>query len=696
MLSQLELISSLFGYMAMGTGIWLFCPEVYDLLKYPPRTIDTARLIFFAAWLAGDVLHLIGTVVSGHALITQIALYCIVAFIETALVNYILWCTGKYCRTRRRHPDEEIAEEKARLRPVPHEWAAMHGVGPDLAMPPGDTTLEDARAARWDKKLKKANESRARRGKKGEWAPKEEISNMRAAVIQTVGTIVVVGVFTAIWVGVVYIKRDTAKPPEPMKMPHNAVTWLGYVLGWIVSPPSFASSRVPAGRRRRGGKTYRLLFLRLSVCLLRNGGTDVSAAQGFFFWTGPRFYSMYDAVKAERQEGITTGSISVGALTHGFNVASVMIINNQGEALYAQLPYIATSALCIFLDFVRLGIKFHYGGRQFLAPEQDHSVLYPAKAFYDPRWQFDRDEAEAFARKRDALAEGRPAPPERKPKKSKKAAAGAGTSRARGLFKRTQHDPLDSSDAAHSQSGSGSGFSDAENDPDSDDYLNGTQRHAAYLSRAGGAHGLLGVGLGRQLHPDRYPGESDDDYEDRMIRAKATSKFARGRAEQARRKAAVDELHRQIAERRGKTLRREREYAAPGTSDRRKAEIEDQLRATELRKEPQLHQALYDTIRDPYLSEDDRDELQRHHRKLVRAQGRDGAAQREEDEIRSHRARRLGYREEEEDEHERGGERAPLARTGSMSVHHPSGGETSEEDEEDARRRPRVATTGRR
>ncbi|BGP52394.1 Putative vacuolar membrane transporter for cationic amino acids [Rhodotorula kratochvilovae] len=651
MLSQLELISSLFGYMAMGTGIWLFCPEVYDLLKYPPRTIDTARLIFFAAWLAGDVLHLIGTVVSGHALITQIALYCIVAFIETALVNYILWCTGKYCCTRRRHPDEEIAEEKARLRPVPHEWAAMHGVGPDLAMPPGDTALEDARAARWDKKLKKANESRARRGKKGEWASKEEISNMRAAVIQTVGTIVVVGVFTAIWVGVVYIKRDTAKPPEPMKMPHNAVTWLGYILGWI----------------------------------------------GFFFWTGPRFYSMYDAVKAERQEGITTGSISVGALTHGFNVASVMIINNQGEALYAQLPYIATSALCIFLDFVRLGIKFHYGGRQFLAPEQDHSVLYPAKAFYDPRWQFDREEAEAFARKRDALAEGRPAPPERKPKKSKKAAAGA-PSKARRLFKRTQHDPLDSSDAAHSKlgSGSGSGFSDAENDPDSDDYLNGTQRHAAYLSRAGGAHGLLGVGLGRQLHPDRYPGESDDDYEDRMIRAKATSQFARGRAEQARRKAAVDELHRQIAERRGKTLRREREYAAPGTSDRRKAEIEDQLRATELRKEPQLHQALYDTIRDPYLSEDDRDELQRHHRKLVRAQGRDGTAQREEDEIRSHRARRLGYREEEEDEHEHGGERAPLARSGSLSVHHPSGGETEEEEEEDARRRPRVATTGRR
>ena len=37
--------------------------------------MDRARLIFFASWLVGDFLHLFGTVFSGHAQTTQIALY---------------------------------------------------------------------------------------------------------------------------------------------------------------------------------------------------------------------------------------------------------------------------------------------------------------------------------------------------------------------------------------------------------------------------------------------------------------------------------------------------------------------------------------------------------------------------------------------------------------------------------------------
>lgn len=37
--------------------------------------VDRARLIFFASWLVGDFLHLFGTVFSGHAQTTQIALY---------------------------------------------------------------------------------------------------------------------------------------------------------------------------------------------------------------------------------------------------------------------------------------------------------------------------------------------------------------------------------------------------------------------------------------------------------------------------------------------------------------------------------------------------------------------------------------------------------------------------------------------
>ncbi|GAA5825123.1 hypothetical protein JCM3770_002507 [Rhodotorula araucariae] len=334
MLTTLELLSSLTGYWAMGTGIWLFCPEVYDLLKYPPREIDRARLTFFACWLGGDITHLIATIIAGHALLTQIILYIIVAVVETGVISYILWCTGKCCVARKRYPEEEISrEEHMPLR------GASERVAKTSNRPPGHARtvheMAEDSGYTWEEKVERANASRRARGKKTPWKEKTELPAMTKFLIQTTGTLVVVGLFTIIWWRVVLDKRDTAKPPLPMEFPHTDLQKVGYGLGWA----------------------------------------------GFVTWIAPRAYCILDAVSKRRREGITTGTIGVGALTHGLNIVSILLVNNTKWPLLAQLPYILTSMICIILDFVRLAIKRHFSKERVLPPDQDHSVLYPAKAY---------------------------------------------------------------------------------------------------------------------------------------------------------------------------------------------------------------------------------------------------------------------------------------------------------------------------
>ncbi|TNY22303.1 hypothetical protein DMC30DRAFT_151937 [Rhodotorula diobovata] len=299
-----ELASSLLGFCAMGTGIWLFCPEIYDLFKYPPREMDRARLIFFASWLVGDFLHLFGTVFSGHAQTTQIALYIIVASIESFVLVYILFHLGHIPFFKpKRYPVEDVLEKQRDWRyPLQHSIVHAMGVGPDLKMPPRDKRLEEHRRARDQPAIDAANASRRARGLK-DHAPKKEIPDTQMALIQIAGTLFVLFVFTAIWYAVTYINRDTKEAPEPMKM-----SLVAFLPGWA----------------------------------------------GFFFWVGPRFVSMWQSYSSKKKEGITNGAIFVGGLTHSLNIASIVLINFQGEGLLAQSPYIATSACCVVLDIFRL------------------------------------------------------------------------------------------------------------------------------------------------------------------------------------------------------------------------------------------------------------------------------------------------------------------------------------------------------
>lgn len=122
------LFADAFPNYAVGTSVWLFAPELLDLWRHPPEDRAFARLaswsfvvfelsqiratgqmgryVFFGAWLtgasqsfrrcsaseaemrfklAGDVLQLLGLIISHTALITQIILYSYVSLSNLAL-----------------------------------------------------------------------------------------------------------------------------------------------------------------------------------------------------------------------------------------------------------------------------------------------------------------------------------------------------------------------------------------------------------------------------------------------------------------------------------------------------------------------------------------------------------------------------------------------------------------------------------
>ncbi|GAA5847607.1 hypothetical protein JCM9279_005322 [Rhodotorula babjevae] len=601
MWTQSELLSSLFGYWAMGCGIWLFCPEIYDVIKYRPREIDAARLTFFASWLLGDFLHLFGTVFSGHAQITQISLYIIVAVLETFLVIWILF--NVYCA--KRHPAEEFdkVDPSQWRHPAQHAFAHMAGVGPDLHMPPGDDSLDQHRSSRRARQIDAANASRRARGKKTPWKPPKVIPRPTMIALQVAGTVSVLLVFTAVWYGVTYTQQSVKEPPEPLSQ-----TMVAFIPGWF-------------------GKLEPLVLV--LILDLHPDFLPTDSASG----SGRGSSRCTSRSKDKQREGITTASIIVGALTHGFNTVSIMLINFKGEGLLAQSPYIATSVCCIVLDGCRLLLKHHYADRKFLPPNFDHSTLYPARAYYDPSWTHEPSEKADAPRstKRERLASVLP--------RSSRTKSGGGGAR-RGLLDASG--PVASSDEeAHVDSGEASGLeqdeprgrrragrdgrrshtrprstddesgSDVELDPQG---RNPTQRHAAYLQAHGWGAGALGLGAARQLHPEPLPHESEHKREDRLLTARANKAFLARREPQLRRLEGLDDAHAALDARRAKTLRRQEEYDDPSTSARRKREIERQLHTTEHVHEPALRARVDRFVHDPNVEHpDDRDELERRH-----------------------------------------------------------------------------------
>ncbi|GAA5867991.1 hypothetical protein JCM3774_001558 [Rhodotorula dairenensis] len=206
--------------------------------------------------------------------------------------------------------------------------AGIHG---RLHMPPGDNTLKNLRA------------ERARN--RGELTPAER--GRRRTKYQIYGTIALLAGFTLVWLFVDFLPRDERNPPSRSFLPDpksaNYVAQnVGYILAWLGVP-----------------------------C-----------------WVLPRLYCLYDSFRRRAREGITVASILLGLLTHGTNVTSVMLINNRGDALQAQLPYILTSVLCIVLDVLRLGLKHLLQHAKQLPPEYDYSNMWPYERLlpgYDPQ-----------------------------------------------------------------------------------------------------------------------------------------------------------------------------------------------------------------------------------------------------------------------------------------------------------------------
>ncbi|GAA5909098.1 hypothetical protein JCM8208_007430 [Rhodotorula glutinis] len=611
-----ELLSSLFGYWAMGCGIWLFCPEIYDVVKYRPREIDAARLTFFASWLLGDFLHLFGTVFSGHAQITQISLYIIVAVLETFLVIWILY--NVYC-AKRHHAEEfdKVDDPTTWRHPAQHAFPHMLGVGPQLHMPPGDDALDKQKTSRRERQIDAANASRRARGKKTPWKPPKAIPRPTMIAIQVAGTVFVLLVSTAVWYGATYTQQSVKEPPEPL--PQSLIAFIPGWAGKSSSPSSSYFPLLPPLLPSSSSSLHSSFLLLLFSLPLR-----------FCFWVGPRLFSMYQSYKDKQKEGITTATIIVGALTHGFNTASIMLINYRGEGLLAQSPYIATSVCCIVLDIFRFFLKRHYADQTFLPPNLDHSTLYPARAFYDPAWQHEPKE-KAPRSKRERLASVLPSSSRKKnaddhgaarrgllepsgPAASSDEEAHGDSGEASGL---EQDEPrrrrASRNERSHPRSSSTGGESGSDVDVDAQG-RNPTQRHAAYLQAHGWAAGALGLGAARQLHPELLPYESEHERDDRLLTARANKAFLARREPQLRRLDGLDDAHAALDARRAKTLRRQEEHDDPSTSARRKREIERQLHATEHVHEPALRARVDRFLKDPDVEHpDDRDELERRH-----------------------------------------------------------------------------------
>ncbi|GAA5992562.1 hypothetical protein JCM10908_002664 [Rhodotorula pacifica] len=318
-LSMNELLSGLFGFYSMGAAVCLFAPEFVDVWRHPMAEMDVARFAFFASWLVGDAAMLAGLLIVGEYIITQMVLYTVILTLEVALLLLMMWTVGDLCCGARvkRHSDE----------PLSHLMPAVHG---QLNMPPGDDTLEKRREARAKERGEPTLKERAR----------------RRATVQLIGTVVILVIFSLVWLVVDFLPREHKEPPPVSKMPDpSSSTYtaeqVAYILAWV----------------------------------------------GFPCWTVPRLYCMFDSYRKRAKEGITVATIFLGVLAHGTNMASVMLINYEGEALQAQLSYILTSAVCILFDGMRLGLKYMLRNAKQLPPEYDYSNMWPYERTlpdYDP------------------------------------------------------------------------------------------------------------------------------------------------------------------------------------------------------------------------------------------------------------------------------------------------------------------------
>ncbi|GAA5981808.1 hypothetical protein JCM11641_007431 [Rhodosporidiobolus odoratus] len=175
-------------------------------------------------------------------------------------------------------------------------------------MPPGNTDLERLR-----EKKRRDTELRT-------WA--EGAKSQRGWMIQGSGLITVLFIFGTIW-GLTELRlKETHRPLEVSERPDSTVTWAAWYTAWF----------------------------------------------GFACWVIPRLINIGRACWYRRPESITVESVILGAITHGFNIGAVVLVNHEDDPLYAQLPFVATSAVCVCLDAFRLFLTYIFSKAVVLPP----------------------------------------------------------------------------------------------------------------------------------------------------------------------------------------------------------------------------------------------------------------------------------------------------------------------------------------
>ncbi|GAA5917036.1 hypothetical protein JCM6882_001904 [Rhodosporidiobolus microsporus] len=391
MLTTADLISGLLGYLAMGVSIQMFVPEYIGFFKAhvgkidgkpkPPATSDFALLL--------------SLVVVGKFIITQLALYIILAVIETVFLTLLLIWAG-YCCCMRHH---RAINRRAVIKQDQSRSAVRAGLlamqsGGIHKLPPGTHDVHGAYndQARQNKMVRDG-EARAKRRNSWKWL------GIQLAIVLVI--------FSAIWAGVDYARRNTAEPPPISERPEST----GEVIAWGV------------------------------------------AWFGLACWLAPRGINISRSLYYKRPESITTDAVLIGSLSHFFNIGSILTLNNKGDALYAQLPFVCTSISCVSTDIFRLTLKFIFRKGQTLPPWTSFFGLFSNGEQYDPFYKPE----EQKRRKRDML----------KPRRKNRSPPASSSDLEHGGHS-------SSSDGGHSHSGSNN-----EKEP-----LTEHQQHVKYLRQA--------------------------------------------------------------------------------------------------------------------------------------------------------------------------------------------------------------------
>ncbi|GAA5873134.1 hypothetical protein JCM1840_005578 [Sporobolomyces johnsonii] len=157
----------------------------------------------------------------------------------------------------------------------------------------------------------------------------KEPSGRKEFIMQATGVLAASAVSLGVWAGVDYSRRHTADPNPVATWPDSTLTWVAYVLGWI----------------------------------------------GLVCWVAPRATNIYLSSTKRYPDPIDTSTVVVGAMTHAFNITSILILNHTPWSMAAQAPFILTSVICLSLDFVRLWLKHHYRYGSPLSPWDDPNYL---------------------------------------------------------------------------------------------------------------------------------------------------------------------------------------------------------------------------------------------------------------------------------------------------------------------------------